>query len=68
MWVLTHELQFIRHLGIPYCCLYDRGFTSLGGTSDTRPNPALAIDAEAGKFQPAYELTRDDEERRGRVR
>lgn len=58
--------QFIRHLQIPYCCLYDQGFTSLGGTSDTKPNPALAIDAEGKKFRPAYELVRGDEERKGR--
>lgn len=35
-------LKFIRHLKIPYCVLYDRGYTSLGGTTDTHPNPVLA--------------------------
>lgn len=62
----TDNVQFIRYLQIPYCCLYDQGFTSLGGTSDTKPNPALAIDAEGKKFRPAYELVRGDEERKGR--
>jgi len=35
-------MQFIRYLNIPYCPLYDLGYTSLGGTTDTHPNPVLA--------------------------
>ncbi|KAL1618370.1 3'-phosphoadenosine 5'-phosphosulfate sulfotransferase [Neofusicoccum ribis] len=64
---------FIRYLGIPYCQLYDQGYTSLGGTTDTHPNPALRIpstevdeDRKDGKFRPAYELVEDYEERLGR--
>lgn len=34
--------------------------------TDTRPNPALAVDSKAQVFRPAYELAHDDEERRGR--
>ncbi|EQK98559.1 Rossmann-like alpha/beta/alpha sandwich fold protein [Ophiocordyceps sinensis CO18] len=62
--------QFIRHLDIPFCSLYNRGFTSLGGTRNTRPNPSLALDDGGGAkaFRPAYELVRDDEERLGRDR
>jgi FAD synthetase len=69
--------QFIRHLNIPYCHLYDQGYTSLGGTDDTQPNPVLVDsapkDAPNGttngtstKFRPAYELVDDYEERLGR--
>lgn len=64
--------QFIRHLDIPYCPLYDKGYTSLGGTTDTHPNPALrrktnAVDTEGEiKYRPAYELIEDEEERLGR--
>ncbi|KAL9613895.1 MAG: hypothetical protein Q9167_001573 [Letrouitia subvulpina] len=60
--------QFLRHLKIPYCELYDRGFTSLGGMNDTHPNPALKIEAEGGgvSYKPAYELEEDREERLGR--
>lgn len=70
-------MQFIRRLGIPYCELYDRGYTSLGGTTDTNPNPALkrvVEDTASGKadsqetFRPAYELMDDYEERLGRDR
>lgn len=65
--------QFIRHLGIPYCPLYDLGYTSLGGTRDTHPNPQLKKEGtgEGGEhgeasFRPAYELMDDEEERLGR--
>ncbi|CRG86531.1 hypothetical protein PISL3812_03538 [Talaromyces islandicus] len=45
------------------------GYTSLGGTRDTHPNPQLKIKGENGReFRPAYELTEDDEERLGRDR
>jgi len=64
-------LQFIRHFDIPYCSLYDQGYTSLGGTTDTHPNPALISggDSETNekkKFRPAYELVEDKAERLGR--
>lgn len=64
-------MQFIRHLGIPYCSLYDMGYTSLGGTTDTHPNPALkAREGSESKsehdYRPAYELVEDEEERLGR--
>lgn len=65
--------QFIRQLKIPYCPLYDQGYTSLGGTTDTHPNPALKAGGESAKtenkdqvFRPAYELVEDDAERLGR--
>ncbi|KAL8408441.1 hypothetical protein RB594_007037 [Gaeumannomyces avenae] len=69
-WHYAEIWAFIRHLGIPYCVLYDRGYTSLGGTTDTTPNPALKR-AGAGAsetFRPAYELMADNEERLGRDR
>ncbi|KAL2263917.1 hypothetical protein VTK26DRAFT_4298 [Humicola hyalothermophila] len=66
-WHYVEIWTFIRHLQIPFCDLYNRGFTSLGGVTDTRPNPALAVDGDASKFRPAYELRDDDEERLGRV-
>lgn len=62
--------QFIKHLGIPYCELYDMGYTSLGGTTDTHPNPALKLsgagDTKEIRYRPAYELVEDEEERLGR--
>ncbi|KAL2113487.1 hypothetical protein VUR80DRAFT_3887 [Thermomyces stellatus] len=62
-WHYVDIWIFIRKLGIEYCGLYDRGYTSLGGTTDTLPNPALKAN---GHFRPAYELVSDGEERLGR--
>lgn len=60
------EPQFIRYLKIPYLTLYDKGYTSLGGTEDTHPNPQLKKENSAEGFRPAYELLEDEEERLGR--
>ncbi|OHX00318.1 phosphoadenosine phosphosulfate reductase [Colletotrichum incanum] len=68
-WHYAEIWAFIRHLDIPYCPLYDQGYTSLGGTQDTHPNPQLKKQGENGaSFRPAYELMEDDEERLGRDR
>lgn len=55
---------------MPYCELYDLGYTSLGGTTDTHPNPALRTVGEDGEvvYRPAYELKDDHLERLGRDR
>jgi len=42
-WTYCEIWQFIRALNIPYCCLYNEGYTSIGGKNNTRPNPALLI-------------------------
>jgi len=72
-WHYAEIWAFIRHLEIPYCTLYDQGYTSLGGTTDTHPNPALKAGSEIKDkershptFRPAYELVEDDAERLGR--
>ncbi|KAH8177133.1 phosphoadenosine phosphosulfate reductase family protein [Sarocladium implicatum] len=66
-WHYAEIWTFIRHLNISYCPLYDQGYTSLGGTEDTLPNPQLKKDDGEGEgFRPAYELLADDEERLGR--
>ncbi|CAG8894453.1 unnamed protein product [Penicillium salamii] len=62
-WHYAEIWAFIRHLDLRYCSLYDEGYTSLGGTSDTHPNPKLQND---GEYLPAYQLTEDVEERLGR--
>lgn len=68
--------HFLRLFQLPYCSLYDEGYTSLGTTKDTLPCPALAVNAgeENGissalpKFWPAYMLRDWDQERAGRIK
>ncbi|KAK1246908.1 hypothetical protein MKX08_000710 [Trichoderma sp. CBMAI-0020] len=67
-WHYTEIWAFTRHLDIPYCCLYDQGYTSLGGRRDTLPNPRLKKQGDERDFRPAYELIEDDEERLGRYK
>ncbi|KAI9825331.1 MAG: 3'-phosphoadenosine 5'-phosphosulfate sulfotransferase [Phylliscum demangeonii] len=43
-WRYGEIWTFLRAMRIPYCPLYDQGYTSLGGTEDTHPNPALRVE------------------------
>ncbi|KAI9675923.1 MAG: 3'-phosphoadenosine 5'-phosphosulfate sulfotransferase [Trizodia sp. TS-e1964] len=73
-WRYADIWVFLRHFAIPYCELYDQGYTSLGGMRDTHPNPALLVKAagkggeetEGEKYLPAYELVDEAAERLGR--
>ncbi|KAI5803475.1 hypothetical protein DFH27DRAFT_50147 [Peziza echinospora] len=75
-WHYREIWAFLRELEIEYCCLYDQGYTSLGGTTDTHPNPVLELKSDTStnpaangkehRFRPAYELMADEEERLGR--
>lgn len=67
-WSYADVWLFIRSLNLPYCTLYDRGYTSLGSMENTHPNPALQIVDSKGivRYRPAYELTQVNRERAGR--
>lgn len=75
-WNYAEVWDLLRALKIPYCVLYDRGYTSLGGTTDTLPNPALQLSSgvdvsEAGpdpEYRPAWQLQDGGTERLGRDR
>lgn len=76
-WSYGHVWHFLRLFQLPYCSLYDQGYTSLGTVKDTLPCPALAVntgkanDGVSGglpKFWPAYMLRDWDQERAGRVK
>lgn len=63
-WEYTEIWHFIRSTNIRYCQLYDMGYTSIGGTHNTVPNPYLLKD---GEFLPAWKLNENDKERLSRI-
>jgi FAD synthetase len=71
--------HFLRLFQLPYCGLYDEGYTSLGTVKDTYPCPALAVNRGDNReatesnsslpmFWPAYMLRDWDQERAGRLK
>lgn len=44
---------------MPYCVLYDQGYTSLGERGNTSKNEALRL--PNGQYRPAYELAEEEE-------
>jgi len=79
-WTYGHVWHFLRFFPqLPYCSLYDQGYTSLGTTKDTMPCPALRVkqnnpEDEKDKaihnteYLPAYMLQDWDQERAGRIK
>ncbi|KAJ7392736.1 FAD1 flavin adenine dinucleotide synthetase [Desmophyllum pertusum] len=65
-WHHADVWSMIRECDIPYCCLYDEGYTSLGSTHNTTPNPALKYEDGSNKYKPAYMLEDGHLERAGR--
>ena len=65
-WDYQDVWQFILDLSIPYCTLYDLGYTSLGSVKDTVRNEALKQPDDS--FLPAYYLMDGNLERAGRMK
>ncbi|EUC61386.1 phosphoadenosine phosphosulfate reductase family protein [Rhizoctonia solani AG-3 Rhs1AP] len=69
-WSYVQVWQYLRHprLKVPYCHLYDDGYTSLGSTYNTFKNPALQISSTGSPptWKPAYALEDGSLERAGR--
>ena len=64
-WTYEEVWDFIKMLCIPYCSLYDEGYTSLGSQENTRPNPLLL--QTDGTYLPAFYLRDESKERDGRT-
>ncbi|KAJ3126237.1 FAD1 flavin adenine dinucleotide synthetase, partial [Irineochytrium annulatum] len=67
-WDYGDIWRYLIDLKIPYCSLYDAGYTSLGGISNTIPNPVLKNNARPGGYDSAYALTDGSKERDGRLK
>ena len=65
-WHHADVWSFIRECDIPYCSLYDEGYTSLGSSHNTNPNPALKYEDGSNRYKPAYMLEDGHLERAGR--
>lgn len=65
-WTCENVWEYLIKHKVPYCSLYDRGYTSIGNMRNTRPNPNLEVKERPGTFLPAYQLLDDTLERAGR--
>ncbi|XP_041976102.1 FAD synthase-like [Aricia agestis] len=67
-WSYHQIWSYIFKHKVPYCSLYDRGYTSIGSVHNTRPNPALQYTDECGRavYRPAHTLADATLERAGR--
>lgn len=63
-WAYHDIWTFLLECKLPYCGLYDEGFTSLGSTTNTHRNAALL--RPDGTYAPAYLLPDARLERAGR--
>lgn len=66
-WTYSQVWSFLLKHNIPYCSLYDQGYTSIGSKSTTTRNPLLKDPANPSSYLPAHTLTDKSTEREGRV-
>ena len=66
-WTYSEIWLFIRTLKLPYCSLYDRGYTSVGSTLNTIPNSDLLVEDTTDCYLSAYKLENEESERKSRT-
>jgi FAD synthetase len=67
-WTYSTVWSFLRIFEMPYCCLYDQGYTSLGEIDNTQKNPHLKVESEEETvYLPAYNLKNEEHERESRI-
>ncbi|RWS07494.1 hypothetical protein B4U79_00111 [Dinothrombium tinctorium] len=68
-WSYHQVWSFLRDNQVPYCSLYDQGYTSLGQKTNTFRNPKLRVVSATGEvtYLPAYMLKDGFDERSFRV-
>ena len=61
-WNYHNVWEFLRRYELPYCSLYDEGYTSLGEMDNTVLNPHLRVENIEGTvvYMPAYELKHEE--------
>ncbi|XP_045462164.1 FAD synthase-like isoform X2 [Harmonia axyridis] len=70
-WSYYHIWDYLLYYKVPYCMLYNMGYTSLGNIDNTVKNPHLLCKDffnENEKYLPAYKLLQEGSERIGRNR
>jgi FAD synthetase len=68
-WHYCDIWDYLLYYKVPYCTLYDMGFTSLGNTENTTRNPSLIYRdqfEEKEMYLPAYKMWKENTERNGR--
>ena len=63
-WSYGEVWEFLCMFNLPYCKLYDEGYTSIGYSVNTQKNPSLLL--SNGNYLPAYNLENVNSERSGR--
>ncbi|EKX51724.1 hypothetical protein GUITHDRAFT_42232, partial [Guillardia theta CCMP2712] len=70
-WSYRDIWDFIQALELPYCSLYDEGYTSIGSVIDTVRNPALLrqnMEPLLTKYFPAWSLMDESKENGSRIK
>ncbi|CED82733.1 3'-phosphoadenosine 5'-phosphosulfate sulfotransferase (PAPS reductase)/FAD synthetase and related enzymes [Phaffia rhodozyma] len=52
-WSYRDVWDYLREYHVPWCVLYDEGYTSLGSLVNTHPNPSLLIPTTSRQHSPS---------------